>query len=67
MTWVKWRLVSVHLVIVLTSTQDRCTVCTKRIIGSEISLDGPDGTLGDVGEVEARFGPHGDSVNLDAR
>ena len=42
-------------------------VCAKRTIGSEISLDGPDGTLGDVGEVEARFGPHGDSVNLDAR
>jgi hypothetical protein len=23
--------------------------------------------LGDVGQVEARFGPFGDSVNLDAR
>ena len=51
----------------LITTQDRCMVCAKRTIGSEISLDGPDGTLGDVGEVEARFGPHGDSVNLDAR
>jgi hypothetical protein len=24
--------------------QDRCTVCTKRTIGSEIALDAPDGT-----------------------
>jgi hypothetical protein len=26
------------------SVQDRCTVCTKRTIGSEIILDTPDGT-----------------------
>ena len=25
-------------------TQDRCTVCTERNIGSEIILDAPDGT-----------------------
>ena len=25
-------------------TQDRCTVCDKRTIGSEIILDAPDGT-----------------------
>jgi len=24
--------------------QDRCTVCAKRTIGSEIALDAPDGT-----------------------
>ena len=28
---VKWRLISVYLEIVLTSTQDRCTVCAKCI------------------------------------
>ena len=28
---------------VLVFTQDRCTVCVKRTIGSEISLDAPDG------------------------
>ena len=33
----------------------------------EIVLDVLDGTLGDVGEVEARFSPLRDSVNLDAR
>jgi hypothetical protein len=36
---VKWKLVSIHLEIVLISTQDRCMVCPKWTIGSEISLD----------------------------
>ena len=43
-TWVKWSLVSVHLVIVLTSTQDWCMVCPKCTIGPEISLNALDGT-----------------------
>ena len=30
--------------IVLMLTQDRCTVCDERTIGSEIILDAPDGT-----------------------
>ena len=30
--------------IVLILMQDRCTVCVKRTIGSEIILDAPDGT-----------------------
>ena len=30
--------------IVLISTQDRCTVCVERTIGSEIVLDAPDAT-----------------------
>jgi len=29
--------------IVLILTQDRCTVCAERTIGSEIILDAPDG------------------------
>ena len=41
--------------IVLILTQDRCTVCVERTIGSEIVLDAPDGILGDVGHVESRF------------
>jgi hypothetical protein len=28
----------------LTLTQDQCTVCTERTIGSKIILDAPDGT-----------------------
>jgi hypothetical protein len=39
-----WNLISVRLEIVLVSVQDRCTVCAKRPIGSEIVLDTPDGT-----------------------
>ena len=66
-TWVNWILVSVHLEIVLVSTQDRSTVCAECTIGSEISFDAPMGLLGDVGEVEARFSPFRGSVNLDAR
>jgi hypothetical protein len=37
-------LCSVYLEIVLFLTQDRCTVCTKRTIGSSIVLDVSDGT-----------------------
>ena len=66
-TWVKWILVSVHLEIVLVSKQDRGTVCVQRTIGSEISLVHLMVLLGDVGEVEVRFSPFRDSVNLDAR
>ena len=29
-------------------------VCAKRAIGSDIILDAPDGTVGDVGHVESR-------------
>ena len=41
----KWRLISVCFEIVLTSMEDRCMVCAKCIIGLEIILDSPDGTL----------------------
>ena len=37
-------LISVCLEIVLVLVQDRCTVCAKRTIGSEIILATPDGT-----------------------
>jgi hypothetical protein len=43
-TWVMWNLVSVRLEIVLVSVQDRCTVCAKCTIGSEIVLDATDST-----------------------
>ena len=42
--WVMWNLVSIRLEIVLVLVQDRCTVCAKCIIGSEIVLDAPIGT-----------------------
>ena len=57
-----WNLVSVHLETVLVSVQDRCTVCAEHTIGSKIVLDAPDVLLGDVGQVESRFGLLGASV-----
>jgi hypothetical protein len=60
-------LCSVHLEIVLILTQDRCTVCTERTIGSEIVWDAPDGLVSDMGRVESRFSPFGDSVSVSAR
>ena len=41
---VMWNLVSVCLETVFVSVQDRCIVCAKRTIGSEIILHTPDGT-----------------------
>ena len=43
-TRLKQKLDSFHLEIVLMYTQDRCTVCAERTIGSEIILDALDGT-----------------------
>ena len=43
--WVMSNLVSIHLETVLVSVQERCTVCAKHTIGSEIVLDAPDSTL----------------------
>ena len=51
-----WKLVSVRLEIVLVSVQDRCVVCNRHTIGSEIILDALHCTLGDKAQVEARFG-----------
>jgi hypothetical protein len=41
---IKWMFVSFRFKIVLTLTQDRCTICAERTIGSEILLDALDGT-----------------------
>jgi hypothetical protein len=39
-----WNLVSVRLETVLVSEQDKCVVCAKHTIGSEIILDAPNDT-----------------------
>ena len=44
MTRLKGKLVLVHLEIVLVLTQDRCMVCVRYTIGSDIVLDTPDRT-----------------------
>jgi hypothetical protein len=48
-----WNLVSVRLEKVLVSVQDRCIICAKHSIGSEIVLDAHVVLLGDVALVEA--------------
>ena len=62
-----WNLDSGCLESVFESVQDRCTVCAKRTIGSEMFWTHPMVLLGDEGQVEARFGPFGDSANPNAR
>ena len=61
MTRLKWKLVLFQLEMVLILRQDRCTVCVKRAIGSQIIL------LGDVGHVESHFFLFGDIVSVGAR
>jgi hypothetical protein len=39
-----WNVILVCLKLVLILTQDWCTVCAERTIGSEITLDAPNGT-----------------------
>ena len=67
MTWVMWNLVSDHLEIVLVSMKDRCMVCAKHCIGSDIVFNAPMVLLGDEAQVEARLGLFRDSANLDVR
>ena len=62
-----WNLLSVRLEIVIVSVQDRCTVCAKCTIGSEIVTDVPNGTPRCKAQVEACFSPFGGRLNLDAR
>jgi hypothetical protein len=65
--YVKRKLLSVCLEIVLVLAQDRCTVCAivpqawKSFWAHQMVL------LGEVGQVEADFGLFGYSVNLSAR
>jgi hypothetical protein len=67
MTRLKWKLVLIQLETMLVSVQDRCTVCAKHTIGSEIILDTLDATPNDEAQMDARFIPFGDSANHDAR
>jgi hypothetical protein len=62
-----WNVISVRLETVLVSVQDRCTVCAKRTVGSEIIFNAAMVLLGDEAQADARFGPFGDSAILNAR
>jgi hypothetical protein len=67
MMWVKRKLTSVHLKVVLILTQDRCTVCAECTIGSESFWMHLIVLLADVDQEEAHFNTFGDSFNLGAR
>jgi hypothetical protein len=59
--WVMSNLISVYLVMVLVSVQDRCRFAPNYHRTHPMVL------RGDKAQVEARFGPFGDSATLDAR
>ena len=61
-----WNVTCLRLETMLVSVEDRCMVCGRRTIGSEIVLDTPDGTTSNEAQVEAHFGPFGDSANFGA-
>jgi hypothetical protein len=63
----KWKLVLVHLDIVLSLTQDRYTVCAEHTTGLEIVLEHPMELLDDVAHVESQFGLFRDGVSARAR
>ena len=67
MTWVMWNLVLIHLEMVLVSLQDRCKVCAKHTMAQKSFWTHQIVLLGDEAQVEARFGPFGDSVSISAR
>ena len=67
MTWVMWNLISIRLETVLVSLQDRCMVCTKHTMAQKSFWTQQMVLLGDEAQVEARFGPFGDSANLVTR
>jgi hypothetical protein len=60
-----WKLILVRLEIVLTLTQDMCTVCAERTRGSKIVLDAPNGGVG--GHVESCLSRFGDRFSVGAR
>ena len=64
---VMWNLISVSLETVFLSVQDRCIVCAKHTMAQKSFWTLQMVLLGDEAQVEACFGPFGDSANLDSR
>ena len=67
MMWVTSNLVSIRLETVLVSLHDKCTVCAKHTMTQKSFWRHQMVLLGDEAQVEARFGPFGDSANLVSR
>ena len=64
--WVMSNLILIRLDRVFVSVQDGCTVCAKHTMAQKSSWTHQMVLLGDEAQVEARFGPLGDSANPDA-
>ena len=67
MTRVMSNHISIHLETVLVSLPDSCKVCAKHTMAQKSFWMKPMVLLGDEAQVDAHFGLHGDSANLDAR
>ena len=65
MMWVMWNLVLVCWHTELGSMQDRCTVCAKHTMAQKLFWTHQMVLLCNEAQVEAHFGPFGDSGNLD--
>ena len=57
----------VRLEMVLVSVQDRCMVCAEHTMAQKSFWTHQIVLLGDEAQVEAHFGPFGDSVSVAAR
>ena len=66
MMWVMSNLVSIRLETVLVSQHDRCMVCAKHTMAQKSFWTHQMVLLGDEAQVEVRFGPFGDSANLNS-
>jgi hypothetical protein len=64
---IMWKLLSVHLEMMLILTQDGYIVCAKHTRGLEIIWMHRMVLLGDLGHVEPYFGSFGDIVSVSAR
>ena len=67
LTWVMWNLTSFHLEIALVSVQERCTFVPNVPSAQKSFWTHPMVLLANEAQLEARFGPFGDSANLDTR
>ena len=65
--WVMSNLISICLDTVLVSVPDKCTVCAKHTMAQKSFWTRPMELLDDVGHVESRSDPFGDSVSVAAR
>jgi hypothetical protein len=66
-TWGIWNFVLVHFEMVLVSVQDSAWFAPNISLALKSFWTHLMVTLGDETQVEASFGPFGDSANLDAR